>query len=160
MPFMSTLKNITSFEILTEAIERIPGRPIVLEALWNGDTEGWFIIFNLYSNSGKLFWKRERKDNLGIVTLGGDIRLFSGEVPEWPEAELAKFLGQKAIEKYGLTFYFPSNKEPDENCPSWTQRHLSIKCAECGKLIIPTDSEYLPKDICYNCYIDKEFTDE
>lgn len=79
-------------------------------------------------------------------------KTFSGEGPSWPEAELTKEWGKKVANKYGLTFYFPSDTEPDDDCPDWTQKHLAVNCAECNKLIIPTDSNYLPKDICYNCH--------
>jgi len=151
------MPNITTFDILDSEIKKIVGKPIVLEALWDGDTEGWFLLFNLYTETGKFFWKQTHVTNLGIITFGGDIRLFNGEVPEWPEAELAKKFGRSAAEKYGLTFYFPSDREPDDDCPRWTQRHLAIKCLDCEKLIIPTDSPYLPKDICYNCHLKREF---
>ena len=144
------MPNITSFEILDSEIKKVPGRPTVLEALWDGDTQGWFLLINLYTETGT-------SQHLGILSFGGDIRLFNGEVPSWPEAELAKEWGQKAAKKYGLTFYFPSDSEPDDNCPSWTQRHLAINCADCNKLIIPTDSEYLPRDICYNCHLKRKF---
>jgi hypothetical protein len=151
---------ITSFEILDSEIQKVPGRHTVLEALWDGDTQGWFLILSLYAEVGKLFWKKETSHHLGIVSFGSDIRLFNGEAPLWPEAELAKEWGQQAAEKYGLIFYFPSDKEPDDDCPSWTKRHLAIQCADCGKSIIPTDSEYLPKEICYNCHLSRRFKDQ
>jgi hypothetical protein len=152
----TTMPSITSFEILDSEIQKVAGQPTVLEALWDGDTQGWFLILNLYFKTGKFFWKRETIKHLGIVSFGGDMRLFNGQVPLWPEAELTKEWGQKVAEKYGLTFYFPSDKEPDDNCPSWTQRHLAIQCADCGKSIIPTTSIYLPKDICYSCHLTRE----
>ena len=150
------MPNITSFDILDSEIQKVSGRPTVLEALWDGDTQGWFLILNLYTETGKFIWKKETSQQLGIVRFGGDIRLFNGEIPPWPEAELAKECGQKATEKYGLTFYFPSDTEPDHNCPSWTERHLAINCVDCGKSIIPTDSPYRPKDICYHCHLNRE----
>ena len=33
---------------------------------------------------------------------------------------------------------------------------MAIHCADCDKLIIPTDSPYLPKDICYHCHLTRE----
>jgi len=150
------MPNITSFEILEEEIEKINGKPTVLEALWDGDTNGWFLVMRLYYSIGHLLWKEVKTEYLGTVTFGGDIRLFTGDVPAWPEAELAKEMGAKAAEKYGLTFYFPSDKDPDDACPPWPKRHLAISCADCGKLIMPTDSPYLPKDICYHCHLERE----
>lgn len=154
------MPNITSFEILDEEIKKIPGKPVVLEALWDGDTDGWYLYIDLYTETGRFFWKQTNVTRLGTITLGGDIRLFNGQVPPWPEAVLAKAMGKKAAEKYGLTFYFPSDKEPDDNCPSWTQRHLAINCADCNKLIIPTDSPYLPKEICRNCHSKRKWDEE
>lgn len=71
---------ITSFDILDSEIRKASGRPTVLEALWDGDTQGWFLILNLYTVSGKYFWKKVTKKNLGIVRFGGDIRLLAERV--------------------------------------------------------------------------------
>ena len=150
------MPHINSFETLDNAIKNAGGRPTVLEALWDGDTDGWFLVFNLYVKTGNLFWQKEEVKHLGILSLGSDIRLFDGVVPPWPEAILAKQWGRKAAEKYELTFYFPSDNKPDGDCPSWVQKHLAIQCADCGKLIIPTDSHYLPKEICFNCHLERE----
>ncbi|SEN38855.1 hypothetical protein SAMN04488505_11033 [Chitinophaga rupis] len=151
---------ITSFETLEQEIEKVPGKPVVLEALWDGDTNGWFLYIDLYTETGRFFWKKTTAVHLGIISMGGDIRLFNGQVPAWPEAVLAKAIGEKAAEKYGLTFYFPSDKEPDDNCPSWTQRHLAINCADCNKLILPTNSPYLPKEICHHCHLEREWNEK
>ena len=98
------MPNITSFEILDSEIQKVAGRHTVLEALWDGDTQGWFLILSLYSEVGKLFWKKETSQHLGIISFGGDIRLFNGEVPSWPEAELAKQWGQKPLLKLRIDF--------------------------------------------------------
>lgn len=148
------MPNITTFEILDSEIKKVGGKPTVLEALWDGDTQGWFLCLYVYTQTGLFFNKKTTRHSLGHITLGGDIRVFSGG--QWTEAFLAKEFGKKAIEKYNLEFYFPSSKEPDDDCPKWTDKHLAIKCADCNKLIIPTDSPYLPKDICYNCHLKRE----
>ncbi len=148
------MPNITTFEILDSEIKKVGGKPTVLEALWDGDTEGWFLCLFLYSETGYFFNKKTSRHSLGHITLGGDIRVFSGG--QWTEAFLAKEFGKKAIEKYNLKFYFPSDEQPDDDCPKWIDKHLAIKCADCNKLIIPTDSPYLPKDICYNCHLNRE----
>ncbi|SHL38197.1 hypothetical protein SAMN05444266_103143 [Chitinophaga jiangningensis] len=152
------MSAITSFEVLDNRISRAGGKPTVLEALWDGDTNGWFLIVSLYTEIGTLFSKKQEVLQLGTVSFGGDIRLFTGEVPAWPEAALMKEWGQKASEKYGLTFYFPS-EEPDDDCPDWTRRHLAIHCADCNKLMMKPDSPYLPKDICYPCHLKREQND-
>ena len=93
---------------------------------------------------------------IGTLSLGNDIRLFNGTVPPYPEAVLAKEIGLKLERKYGLDFYFPSPIQPDDDCPRWLDRDKGISCEDCGKLIIPTDSPYLPKEICYNCHLERE----
>ncbi|WP_072363458.1 hypothetical protein [Chitinophaga sancti] len=152
--------DITSFETLDKAISLAGGEPTVLEALWDGNTTGWYLYLNLHVTIKRLFFSKKEIRYIGKISLGGDIRLFNKIVPPWPEAELAKEWGKMANEKYGLIFYFPSDKEPDSNCPRWEQRHWGIQCADCAKIIIPTDSPYLPKDICYNCYLTREFNNK
>jgi|GEM_PF-1474900 len=155
-------QNIDSFFTLIQRIKAVNGLPQVLEALWDGDSNGWYLVLNLYYKR-RTWWFKEiiqpyfSKARLGIISCGGDIRLFSDTVPPWPEATLAKELGQLAKDKYDLEFYFPS-EEPDDDCPAWDQQHLAIACADCSKLIIPTDSPYLPKDICYNCHLNRSST--
>lgn len=148
------MSNITSFEILDEKIQKVSGKPTVLEALWDGDTQGWFLCLYLYSESGTIEKPATSRHYLGEITLGTDIRVFSGGA--WTEAYLAKELGEKAIEKYNLIFYFPSSDHPDDDCPAWTERYRAINCLDCNKLIIPTTSEFLPKDICYHCHLERE----
>jgi hypothetical protein len=147
------MDGITTFELLDnnikQAIKQTGGKPTVLEALWDGDTEGWYLLLNLYMDKGQYL-------RLGTV----DPRLFSHEKTYPLEATLANKWGWKAVEKYGLTFYFPSDKEPDDDCPSWKDRHLGIQCADCGKLIIPKKSAHLPQDVCYNCHLTREVNEK
>jgi len=131
------MSAITSFGELDERIGKADGRPTVLEALWDGDTEGWFLILHLYVEKGWLLGKKEEIIYMG--TLG------------YTAAKMMNEWGSRAAEKYGLTFYFPAGDEPDDDCPGWDKRHLAIKCADCGKLIIPRDNSYLPKGICHHC---------
>lgn len=154
------MNSITSFETLDKAIRLAGGKPTVLEALWDGDTSGWYLYLNIHVIIKKLFTIKKEVKYLGTISVGGDIRLFNGTVPPWPEAELAKEWGKMANEKYGLIFYFPSDKEPDSDCPGWEQRHLAIQCADCAKMVIPTNSPYLPKEICYGCHLKRKFNDK
>lgn len=147
------MPNITSFEILDDEIKRIGGKPAVLEALWDGDTEGWYLLLYLYTKREGFFNRRQTRHLLGEVCISKGMEHFTDG--KWTVAELANSFGKKAKEKYKLTFYFPS-QEPDNDCPKWTERYLAIHCADCNKLIIPTDSPYLPKDICYSCHLTKE----
>jgi hypothetical protein len=149
------MPDITSLDSLERALLQVSGTPKVLEALWDGDTQGWFLYLSVYVEQGVWPLKRTVRHDLGTVVLGTDLRLFNGQVPPWPEAELVKMFVQQTQAKYGLTLYLPS-EEPDDECPRWTERAQARACADCGKLGIPTDSPYLPKDICYNCHLRRE----
>jgi hypothetical protein len=157
--FYNLMAYITSFEILDERIQATGGLPTVLEALWDGDTEGWFLVLNLYAKTGGVFWGSQQKHHLGIAKYNEDQKIFNGGVPLWPEAVLAKEWGQRAVEKYGLTFYFPSDKEPDDDCPAWTEKHYGFPCVDCGKLIRLRDSKYVPQDVCHSCNLQRELNE-
>jgi hypothetical protein len=147
------MSAITTFEILDQGISKAGGRPAVLEALWDGDTQNWYLLLFLYTTSGYFFWKRETRHFLGNVVISEGMDTFTHG--KWTIAELAKEFAQKAIDKYNLTFYFPS-EDTDLDCPKWTDRHMGINCADCNKLIIPSDSPYLPKDVCRDCHHTRE----
>ncbi|MDO7846834.1 hypothetical protein Q5H92_10735 [Hymenobacter sp. M29] len=146
---------ITSLESLDRAIQQVSGTHKVLEALWEGDTQGWYLCLSVYAEQGIWPVKRTVCHPLGTVTLGSDLRLFTGQVPPWPEAELVKTFVQQTQRTYGLTLYLPS-EEPDDECPRWTERAHARACADCGKLGFPSDSPYLPKDVCYRCHLRRE----
>lgn len=149
------MPDITSLDSLARALLQVSGTPKVLEALWDGDTQGWFLHVSVYAEQGVWPLKRTVRHDLGTVVLGTDLRLFNGQVPPWPEVELVKAFVQQTQAKHNLTLYLPS-EEPDDECPRWTERAHARPCADCGKLGIPTDSPYLPKDICYNCHLRRE----
>lgn len=149
------MPDITSLESLEHAVRQVSGTPKVLEALWDGDMQGWYLNVSLYVEQGVWPLKRTVRHDLGTVVLGTDLRLFNGQVPPWPEAELVKTFVQQTQGKYGITLYLPS-EEPDDECPRWTERAHARACADCGKLGTPTDSPYLPKDICYTCHLRRE----
>jgi hypothetical protein len=148
---MSDIRNFSDFE---ERVKLMPGTPKVLEALWDGDTAGWKLYLSVYTK--KKFNSKLNEYFVGCINLGNDFRLFSGEVPPWPEALLAEDIAKQAAAKYDMEFYFPSPIHPDDDCPSYLRKHLAINCADCAKLIIPTTSEYLPKDCCFKCHLTRE----
>jgi hypothetical protein len=62
---------------------------VAVEALWDGDTEGWYVVlFAIVRRPGR---RHERFDEVSLTVLrhGGDIRLFNGQVPPWPETQQA-----------------------------------------------------------------------
>lgn len=137
-----------------QRIERLGGKPIAVEAQWDGDTQGWFLMMFVVITikKGILQSKKIETHHLGNISLGDDFRVFNGTVPPYPEATLATEIGEQLEKRFGLEFFFPSPQIPDDGCPRWIERDKAINCADCSKLIIPSDSPHLPKDICYSCH--------
>ena len=133
--------------------DALSGRPVVLEALWDGDTQGWMLDLYLTLERGAGDRTRER---IQTLRYGGDIRLFTGAVPPWPESEVAVQLGARLERELGCDLWFPCRGEPDDEGPAYDQRAQAIECADCNKLIIPTDSPHRPQEICYQCHLRRE----
>jgi hypothetical protein len=86
---------------LVAKMEGLPWRPEAIEAIWDGDTGGWFVVLTAVS-------VRERTEEaLAVIRLGGDIRLFQGQVPPWPEAQQASVLGPGLAGHFGIPLPLP-----------------------------------------------------
>ncbi|RFP64291.1 hypothetical protein D0N36_14620 [Hymenobacter lapidiphilus] len=72
---------ITSLASLEQALLQVGGTPRVLEALWDGDTQGWYLCVSVYVEKSVWPLKKTVCHALGTVVLGTDIRLFNGHVP-------------------------------------------------------------------------------
>ncbi len=125
-------------------------RLLALEALWDGDTEGWFLDIALVTT-------RDGREDVfvaePIATLryGGDIRLFNGQVPPWPEAVVARRAGEQLARELGIEFYFPSPDSPDDDCPHWWERDAAARCRNCGKPLAHDRGPYALPDQCVPC---------
>ncbi|SFM72930.1 hypothetical protein SAMN05428949_0590 [Chitinophaga sp. YR627] len=146
--------RITTFETVEQKINEIPGTPTVLEAIWDGDSDGWHLLLYLYTVATAPSAQADETHYLGQVVLPEGSPSFTGD--RWNECIVAEEIGNKAAKKYNLTFYFPSNMHPDDDCPSWPDKHLGVSCTECGKLLLPGKSEYIPDDICQHCHGEQE----
>ncbi len=94
--------------------------PVAIEALWDGDTTGWFV--SLYAIIAHPSVQHPRYTEAGLINLrgpGGDIRIFNGDVPPWPEARMASEIGQSLAWEHTVPFYFHSQSEPDDQAPRW-----------------------------------------
>jgi len=98
---------------LAEQVEALPGRTVAIEALWDGDSEGWFVHLMAHTDVPVAEYR------LAIVRHGGDLRLFNGAVPPWPEAREAETVGRALAERFGVPFHFASPDEPDIDAPRW-----------------------------------------
>ncbi|MBK3562162.1 hypothetical protein [Streptomyces sp. MBT62] len=98
---------------LTEQVEALPGRTVAVEALWDGDSEGWYVYLMAHTEVPLA------EHRLATVRKGGDLRLFNRAVPPWPEAREAETVGRALAERFGVPFHFPSPDEPDLDAPRW-----------------------------------------
>ncbi|MFI6514161.1 hypothetical protein ACIBF1_01215 [Spirillospora sp. NPDC050679] len=87
-----------------------------IEAVWDGDTDGWFVLLLAVAA------RPEREHVLASVRRGGDIRVFNGQVPPWPEAVEAARVGAEVAARLGVPFHFASPDEPDDEAPRWWSR--------------------------------------
>ncbi|MGJ7558567.1 hypothetical protein ACSFBI_31725 [Variovorax sp. RB3P1] len=105
-----------SFENLQSKIDALTGKLACIQALWDGDTNGWFVRMSaIVENSGEY-----SEHHLGTFTQGGDIRLFNGQVPPWPEAVAASEIGGRLAMHFNAMFHFPSPAEPNDSCAAWS----------------------------------------
>ena len=98
---------------LVEKSEALPGRPVAVEALWDGDTDGWFVDLALVTDDPAA------EHPLARIRHGSDIRLFNGTVPPWPEAQEAETVGRALAERLTVPFHFASPDQPDLDAPRW-----------------------------------------
>lgn len=134
--------------VLAQARE-LEQRPLAIEAYWDGDTTGWFLVLTaiLADPDGS----QPRDHHLAVLREGGDIRIFNGQVPPWPEAAFASEVGQQIARELGVPFYFPSPSEPEDACPRWWQQHDGTPCRQCGvPLLQPSTTPW--RGTCYPCH--------
>ncbi|PSM42363.1 hypothetical protein C6Y14_14095 [Streptomyces dioscori] len=98
---------------LTERVAALPGPAVAIEALWDGDTDGWYVdLMALTDVPVAEHW-------LATIRHGGDLRLFNGAVPPWSEAQEAGTVGRALAEQFGVLFHFASPDQPDDEAPRW-----------------------------------------
>lgn len=158
--YYSKPEDFEDMQVYIDKVEEAKktGIPVAVQALWDGDTQGWFVYL-------EVIFLEDAPSTYSIIDLcamrfASDLRIFNGQTTPWEETIIAKKIGNYISKKYDIPFWFPASEAPDDDCPSWLQRDKGINCADCNKLIIPTDSPYLPKDICYSCNLERESKEE
>lgn len=68
----------------------------------------------------------------------------------------AERIAKEYAEKFNIELYFPSPDEWSRDCPDWWKAKNAPKCEDCQTPIIPSDSKYLPKEVCYPCHLTRE----
>lgn len=130
----------------------LPRRPVAIEAFWDGDTAGWFLVLvAILDGPGPRHSIYTEHDLAVLRGAGGDLRVFNGHVPPWPESVIAKEAGEALAKRFDVPFYFPSPDEPDDQCVRWWNRDRALACKECGK---PLEQEKgCPRfGTCYPCH--------
>jgi hypothetical protein len=121
VPHDVKLKTADDYAEEMRRVIRAEGKPLAaIEAVWDGDTNGWFVVMELVFTGPSP--QHARFTSKGAVWLrggGGDTRLFNGVVPPWPEAALAKEIGATLSKEYGVPFHFASPDQPDDDAPRW-----------------------------------------
>ena len=132
----------------TARLSHLSDTVVAIEALWDGDSSGWFVFLCAVTSDGG-------SHHLTTISDGGDIRLINGEVPPWPEAEAARHMGTRLAAQFNVDFYFPSPSHPEDRCPRWIDRDRGYPCAHCGIPLFQTES--LPwHGMCYDCHLKTE----
>lgn len=95
--------------------------PIVaIEAIWDGDTAGWYIVLLAIVTRTGPTGARLGEVQLGSYrNRGGDFRLFCGDVPPWPEAQAATRDGTRLAEALAVPFHFSSPTTPTLDPARW-----------------------------------------
>jgi hypothetical protein len=102
-----------NLETLAEKVESLPGRTVAIEALWDGDTDGWYVDLMALTDAPTA------DHRLATIRHGSDMRLFNGTVPPWPEAREAETVGRALATQLSVPFHFASPDEPDDEAPRW-----------------------------------------
>ncbi|RYZ17312.1 MAG: hypothetical protein EOO70_02285 [Myxococcaceae bacterium] len=134
---------------LIAQLPQMPAAPVAIEALWDGDTQGWFVALCVVVVTAGHHESRVLRHFRG----GGDIRLFQGSVPPWPEAVEAAAVGEQLAANLGIPFYFPSPDHPEDECPPWWERASGMPCTRCSIPILPHHGGERGPHLCHFCRV-------
>lgn len=141
-----------ALQVARAALDALPGELVALEALWDGDSGGWRVELYAVLRSGdghaaRHLWTASNGD--------GDIRIFQGRVPPWPESAAVDRVGAALAAERGVPFWFPAPDWPEDDCPHWWERADARPCATCGIPLLQRDP--CPwRGVCYRCHLAAE----
>ncbi|MEU8185418.1 hypothetical protein AB0B85_28010 [Micromonospora sp. NPDC049044] len=104
---------------LVETVRAITDRVVAVEALWDGDTQGWHVRLYAIVRRPSHHHPCFDEQPLALFSHGSDRRLFAGEVPPWPEAAEASEKGRAVADSIGVPFFFASPDVPDIDLRRW-----------------------------------------
>lgn len=104
---------------LIEMVASVTAPVVAVEAFWDGDTQGWFVV--LVAVVRRPGPRHERFDEVTLTTLteGREMPLSDGQVPLWPEAQQAIAQGRAVAQHFGVPFHFASPHERNDDLPRW-----------------------------------------
>jgi len=141
-------------EILAKG-RALSARPVAIEAFWDGDTEGWYVVLTAIVRGASARHAQFTEIDLAKLSDGGDIRLFNNQVPPWPESVLAAEVGEQLARELGVPFHFLSRDQPRDECVRWWDRERGQPCADCGIAILQ-ESDLPWFGVCYPCHLERE----
>ncbi|WP_343617611.1 hypothetical protein [Flavobacterium sp.] len=132
--------------IINKISNRRQNEPLAIQCLWNSDFDYIGLSIELIFKENNSYRKNE---------------IYELEYSKFESREAmvveANKIANTYIEKYpNIEFYFPSPDESLRDCPDWWLHKSAPKCEDCEIPIIPTDSEHLPKEVCYPCHLKRE----
>lgn len=109
-------------EALLQRVKQLPPNIAVIEASWDGDSSGWYVMVSAIEKLRDGNYKRHYITAIGHGQ--GEYhdfyRALHGEVPPYPEGLLAKEVGQELADSLHIPFYFASPDKPAlDEVPDW-----------------------------------------
>lgn len=147
---------IPTREALLEKAAQCPLPPVAIEAFWDGDTTGWFVVLTMLYRDPSASGRQYGEFCVAAMRgWDGDLRIFNNQVPPWPEAGRAREVGEELAAALGVPFYFPSPHRPEDDCPRWWEQDQGYPCRGCGVLLL--QREGCPwRGVCYSCHLQEE----
>jgi hypothetical protein len=119
-------------KIARERLQELSWQPEFIEAIWDGDTQGWFLCVWVSA--------KRANDDYNIVRL---LRL-SGALHN-AEVIVGGFVLQELASELGIPSYFPS-EDPDESYARFWERDENKRCRTCGKYLYDNQAQ------CWTCW--------
>jgi hypothetical protein len=112
-------------DVLARQVAALPHSPDAIEALWDGDSDGWFVCLVAVTLRPKF------EHNLAFIKHGTDMRIYNGKVPPWPEALEARLDEYGRGHRIRLTSDFGAvrHETRDLRCRNWSWTILVSRAA-------------------------------
>lgn len=139
-----------------EKLSALPKLPVVIEALWDGDTSGWRAeVWAITEEPSQNHFRYKGYFLASFPETGSDWRL--------PKYQGLKSIGgAKALEltnilsaKFGVSSFFASPHNPEDQCVRWWEQDKGYPCQRCGVLLLQS-GECPWRGLCYHCHLDEE----